>query len=79
MVLEWLERTIRNSNHPNTDHENVRYSNGFGIRMFGIRAPTVVWYSDPHCIFISGNDIISRLFQIILVWSAWTGALVLAH
>ena len=36
MVLEWLERTIRNPNHPNTEHESVRYSNGFSIR-----APTV--------------------------------------
>ena len=25
-----------------TEHENVLFSNGFGIRMFGIRAPTVV-------------------------------------
>ena len=41
MVLERLERTIRNLNHPNTEHENVWYSNGLGIRMFGIRAPTV--------------------------------------
>ena len=24
-----------------TEHENVRYSNGFGIEIFGIRAPTV--------------------------------------
>ena len=36
-----IEPTIRKPNHPNTEHENVRYSNGFGIRMFGIRALTV--------------------------------------
>ena len=51
MVLEQLQRTIRNPNHPNTD-ENVRYSNGFGIRMFGIRmfvirAYTVYYIWDP--------------------------------
>ena len=42
MILERLERTIKNPNHPNTEHENVHYSDGFGIRMVGIRAPTVV-------------------------------------
>ena len=33
-VLEW-------SNHSITDFQNVRFSNGFRIQMFGIRAPTV--------------------------------------
>ena len=33
-VFEWLD-------HSKTDLQNVRFSNGFGIRMFGIRAPTV--------------------------------------
>ena len=37
-----MVRNVRKLNHPNTEHENVRYSNGFGNRMFGIRAPTVV-------------------------------------
>ena len=37
-----LERTIRNPNHPNTEHENVQYLNGFGIQMLGIRAPAVI-------------------------------------
>ena len=41
MVLERLEWTIQNPNHPNTKHENLWYSNGFSIRMFGIRASTV--------------------------------------
>ena len=27
--------------HPYTEHEHVRFSNGFSIQMFGIRAPTI--------------------------------------
>ena len=27
--------------HPNTEHENVQFSNGFGFRMVGIQALTV--------------------------------------
>ena len=34
--------------HPNTELENVRFSNGFGFRMVGIRALTV-------CDFCSAN------------------------
>ena len=33
-VFEWLD-------HSKTDLQNVRFLNVFGIRMFGIRAPTV--------------------------------------
>ena len=53
-VFEWsvpavyaLERTIRKPNHPNTEHENVRFSNVFGIRMFRIQAPTVAGNQMP--------------------------------
>ena len=35
--------------HSKTDFQNVRNSNGFGIRMFGIRAPTVLYYSVWSC------------------------------
>ena len=36
--------TIRKPNHSKTDFQNVRFSNGFGIRMFSIRALTVQLY-----------------------------------
>ena len=36
-VFKWLD-------HSKTDLQNVWFSNGFGIRMFGIRAPTVFGY-----------------------------------
>ena len=36
--------------HPNTELENVRFSNGFGFRMVGIRALTVLLY----CLGLNG-------------------------
>ena len=45
-VFEWLD-------HSKTDLQNVRFSNGFGIRMFGIRAPTVLGYTNTGLIFFS--------------------------
>ena len=37
-----MEPTIRKPNHSKSEHCNVRISYVFSIRMFGIRAPTVI-------------------------------------
>ena len=39
MVKSWVFKWL---DHSKTDLQNVQFSNGFGIRMFGIRAPTVI-------------------------------------
>ena len=52
--------------HPNTEHENVRYLNGFGFRAFRIRAPSVedflkfgiqiIRYSDARFILLTRQE-----------------------
>ena len=42
-------------NHLNTESQNVRNSNGFGIRMFGIRAPTVSGVVQNTTIYITAK------------------------
>ena len=48
-----MVRNVRKLNHPNTEHENIWYSNGFRNRMFGIRAPTVNKIKTNPCLFLS--------------------------
>ena len=51
---------FRMVNHSKTDLQNVRNSNVFGIRMFGIRAPTVL--ESPH--FVASGIQIVTLFVL---------------
>ena len=42
LALDIYGTDLSKTEHPNTEHENVRFSNRFGFLMVGIRAPTVL-------------------------------------
>ena len=46
---------IRKPNHSKTKLQNVRFLNGFGIWMFGIPAPTVLYFEILFTISLSFN------------------------